>query len=109
MDTVIEEFVDEGISGSKGREKRPALDRMLKAVIRGEVDVVAAWSVDWLGRSLQDLVGVLTRISQMAWLPADLLPCFRQRGQEVTWRERASSTFTRRVRHSAVTRAGLTF
>ncbi len=59
---VSEEFIDEGISGSKGRDKRPALDRMLKAVIRGEIDVVAAWSVDRLGRSVQDLVGVLNDI-----------------------------------------------
>src|SRR5215212_6258565 len=59
---VVEEFIDQGISGAKGRDKRPALDSMLKAVIRGEVDVVAAWSVDRLGRSLQDLVGVLNDI-----------------------------------------------
>jgi DNA invertase Pin-like site-specific DNA recombinase len=59
---VIEEFVDQGISGAKGRDKRPALDSMLKCVIRGEVDLVAAWSVDRLGRSLQDLVGVLNDI-----------------------------------------------
>ena len=59
---VAEEFIDEGISGAKGRDKRPALDRMLKSVIRGEIDVVAAWSVDRLGRSVQDLVGVLNDI-----------------------------------------------
>src|SRR3712207_4268150 len=59
---IEEEFIDEGISGSKGRDKRPALDQMLKAVIRGEIDVVAAWSVDRLGRSVQDLVGVLNDI-----------------------------------------------
>src|SRR5215212_3458985 len=61
---VVEEFVDQGISGAKGRDKRPALDSMLKAVIRGEVDVVAAWLVDRLGRSLQDLVGVLSDIRE---------------------------------------------
>src|SRR5919205_1173165 len=61
---VVEEFVDQGISGAKGRDKRPALDSMLKAVIRGEVEVVAAWSVDRLGRSLQDLVGVLSEIRE---------------------------------------------
>jgi DNA invertase Pin-like site-specific DNA recombinase len=61
---VIEEFVDQGISGSKGRDKRPALDQMLKCVIRGEVDVVAAWSVDRLGRSVQDLVGILNEIRE---------------------------------------------
>src|SRR4051812_21823595 len=59
---VVEEFIDQGISGAKGRDKRPALDGMLEAVIRGEVDVVAAWSVDRLGRSLQDLIGVLDDI-----------------------------------------------
>jgi DNA invertase Pin-like site-specific DNA recombinase len=57
--TVVEEFVDAGISGAKGREKRPSFDRLLKAVTRRKVDVVAAWSVDRLGRSLQDLVGFL--------------------------------------------------
>jgi DNA invertase Pin-like site-specific DNA recombinase len=54
-----EEFVDAGISGAKGREKRPGFDRLLKAVTRRKIDVVAAWSVDRLGRSLQDLVGFL--------------------------------------------------
>jgi DNA invertase Pin-like site-specific DNA recombinase len=57
--TVVEEFVDAGISGAKGREKRPGFDRLLKAVTRRKVDIVAAWSVDRLGRSLQDLVGFL--------------------------------------------------
>jgi DNA invertase Pin-like site-specific DNA recombinase len=56
---VVEVFEDAGISGAKGRDKRPGLDRLLKAVARREVDMVAAWSVDRLGRSLQDLLGVL--------------------------------------------------
>jgi DNA invertase Pin-like site-specific DNA recombinase len=59
---VVDRFIDQGISGAKGRDNRPALDRLLKAVIRGEVDVVAAWSVDRLGRSLQDLVGILNEL-----------------------------------------------
>jgi DNA invertase Pin-like site-specific DNA recombinase len=57
--TVVEEFVDAGISGTKGRDKRPAFDHLLKVVVRRKIDVVAAWSVDRLGRSLQDLVGFL--------------------------------------------------
>ncbi len=57
--TVIEEFVDRGISGAKGRDKRPAFDRLCTAITRRDVDVVMAWSVDRLGRSLQDLVGFL--------------------------------------------------
>src|ERR1700741_426313 len=56
---VVEEFCDQGISGAKGRDKRPALDKLLKAVSRREFDMVAAWSVDRLGRSLQDLIGTL--------------------------------------------------
>jgi DNA invertase Pin-like site-specific DNA recombinase len=59
---VIEVFEDAGISGSKGRDKRPAFDRMLKAAVRREFDVIMAWSVDRLGRSLQDLVGFLAEL-----------------------------------------------
>jgi DNA invertase Pin-like site-specific DNA recombinase len=56
---VAAEFRDAGISGAKGRDKRPGLDRLLHAVARREIDMVAAWSVDRLGRSLQDLLGFL--------------------------------------------------
>ena len=60
--TIAEEFIDQGISGAKGRDKRPAFDRMLKGAARHEFDAIAAWSVDRLGRSLQDLVGFLAEI-----------------------------------------------
>ncbi len=53
---IVRDFTDKGISGAKGREKRPGLDAMLKAATRGDFDAVAAWSVDRLGRSLQHLV-----------------------------------------------------
>jgi len=53
---IIQEFVDHGISGAKGRDQRPAFDEMCKGVIRKEFDLVMAWSVDRLGRSLQHLV-----------------------------------------------------
>jgi DNA invertase Pin-like site-specific DNA recombinase len=59
---VVAVFKDEGISGSKGREKRPGFDRLCKAITRREVDMVAAWSVDRLGRSLQDLVAFLAEL-----------------------------------------------
>jgi DNA invertase Pin-like site-specific DNA recombinase len=58
--TIAQEFTDKGISGAKGRDQRPALDAMLKAAMRREFDVVAAWSVDRLGRSLQHLVAGLS-------------------------------------------------
>src|SRR5262245_11326590 len=52
-------FEDAGISGAKGRKDRPGLDAMLKAVARREVDLIMAWSVDRLGRSLVDLLVTL--------------------------------------------------
>jgi DNA invertase Pin-like site-specific DNA recombinase len=62
---VVGEFVDRGISGAKGRAERPRLDAMLKGVARKEFDIVAAWSVDRLGRSLIDLVGLLQELHSM--------------------------------------------
>jgi DNA invertase Pin-like site-specific DNA recombinase len=59
---VVAEFCDDGISGAKGREKRPAFDRLHKAITRHQFDIVAAWSVDRLGRSLQDLVAFLGQL-----------------------------------------------
>ena len=59
---IAEEYIDHGLSGSKGRDQRPAFDKMLKAAVRKEFDVLAAWSVDRLGRSLQNLVSFLDEI-----------------------------------------------
>lgn len=59
---VVATFSDDGISGSKGRDERPGLDDLLKAVARKEIDLVAAWSVDRLGRSLQDLIATLNEL-----------------------------------------------
>ena len=56
---VVEIYEDAGISGANGREKRPAFDKLLKDASRREFDLVAAWSVDRLGRSLQHLVAFL--------------------------------------------------
>jgi DNA invertase Pin-like site-specific DNA recombinase len=59
---IVKVFEDAGISGAKGRDKRPGLDAMLKAVNAKEFDLVAAWSVDRLGRSLPDLLGILQHL-----------------------------------------------
>ena len=56
---IVAHYSDEGISGAKGRDRRPGLDAMLKAITRREFDMVAAWSVCRLGRSLQHLVSLL--------------------------------------------------
>jgi Resolvase, N terminal domain len=55
-------FEDAGVSGAKGRNGRPGLDALMKAVTRRETDMVAAWSVDRLGRSLTDLLEFLKEI-----------------------------------------------
>jgi DNA invertase Pin-like site-specific DNA recombinase len=60
---VVEVLADEGISGAKGRDKRPAYDRLMTMVTRKEIDLIACWSVDRLGRSLQHLVGFLGEIN----------------------------------------------
>ena len=59
---VAAEFADNGISGSKGRDQRPGLHALLQAVARREIDIVMAWSVDRLGRSLQNLVEFLAEL-----------------------------------------------
>ncbi|AOB29960.1 resolvase [Bordetella sp. H567] len=59
---VVGEFVDHAVSGAKGRDQRPQFDRLLKGAARREFDIIAAWSVDRLGRSLQHLVGFLGEI-----------------------------------------------
>ena len=57
-------YKDHGISGAKGRDKRPAFDAMCRDATKRQFDVVMAWSVDRLGRSLQDLVGFLVRAAR---------------------------------------------
>lgn len=59
---IVEVYTDNGISGAKGRDKRPAFDRLHKDATRGRFDIVMGWSVDRLGRSLKDLVGFLEHL-----------------------------------------------
>jgi len=54
------EYIDHGISSAKGRDRRPGYDRLYDAIVRREIDLVMAWSVDRLGRSLQQLVALLS-------------------------------------------------
>jgi DNA invertase Pin-like site-specific DNA recombinase len=56
---IVKVYEDAGISGAKGRDQRPGLDAIMKAVNAKEFDMVATWSVDRLGRSLTDLLGIL--------------------------------------------------
>jgi DNA invertase Pin-like site-specific DNA recombinase len=58
-------FYEDGISGAKGRDKRPGFDRLLKDATARRVNMIAAWSVDRLGRSMQDLVGFLNELQAL--------------------------------------------
>ncbi|WP_188667234.1 recombinase family protein [Terasakiella brassicae] len=60
---IVAVYADEGISGSKGRDQRPQFNELLKGVARKEFDLIAAWSVCRLGRSLNDLIGFLSDIN----------------------------------------------
>jgi DNA invertase Pin-like site-specific DNA recombinase len=59
---VVEIYRDAGISGAKGRDKRPGLDAMLTAASRRKFDVVMSWAIDRLGRSLIDLLGTISNL-----------------------------------------------
>jgi DNA invertase Pin-like site-specific DNA recombinase len=59
---VTEVYQDAGISGAKGRDQRPGLDAMLKDASKRKFDVVMAWAIDRLGRSLIDLLGTIQHL-----------------------------------------------
>src|ERR1035437_4060320 len=61
---IVKVYEDAGISGAKGRDQSPALDALMKAVNAREFDLVAAWSVDRLGRSLTDLLATLQALQE---------------------------------------------
>jgi len=77
--TIVQEFVDSGISGAKGRADRPALDFMLKSANQRKFDMILVWSIDRLGRSLQNLVEILNDLQSMR---VDLM--FLQQGMDTS-------------------------
>ena len=62
---IVKVYKDHGISGAKGRDKRPQFDALLNDATKRQFDVVMAWSVDRLGRSLQDLCAFLSEIHSL--------------------------------------------
>lgn len=59
---VVAVYEDKGISGAKGRDRRPQFDAMLKDAARRKFELVAVWSTDRLARSLMDLIEALQTI-----------------------------------------------
>jgi DNA invertase Pin-like site-specific DNA recombinase len=59
---VVAVYEDHGISGAKGRDKRPQFDLMQQDAVRRRFDVLMTWAVDRLGRSLPDLIGCMNEL-----------------------------------------------
>ncbi len=59
---IVMEYVDNGISGAKGRDKRPQFDALIKDAVRRKFDLIMCWDISRLGRSLQHLVEFLSDI-----------------------------------------------
>jgi hypothetical protein len=62
---IVKVYKDHGISGANGRDKRPAFDALSRDAAQRRFDMVMAWSVDRLGRSLQDLIGFLSELHSL--------------------------------------------
>jgi len=77
--TIVQEYTDSGISGAKGRNDRPALDALMKAATQRKFDMVMCWSIDRLGRSLQNLVEILNELQALG---IDLF--FQQQGMDTS-------------------------
>ena len=61
--TVVDEYVDVGISGTK--EKRPELDRLMADAHRRKFDVVVVWSFDRMARSVSHLLRALETFNSL--------------------------------------------
>jgi DNA invertase Pin-like site-specific DNA recombinase len=59
---IVETYEDFGISGAKGRDKRPAFDQMLKDAVRRKFDVTMCWSIDRLGRSVLHVANAMAEL-----------------------------------------------
>jgi DNA invertase Pin-like site-specific DNA recombinase len=59
---IVQTYQDFGISGAKGRDKRPAFDEMLKDAVRRKFDVAMCWSIDRLGRSVLHVANAMAEL-----------------------------------------------
>ena len=62
---IVKIYSDDGISGSKGREDRPALDQMMKDAINRQFEMVMCWSIDRLGRSITNLIEIMNELNEL--------------------------------------------
>ena len=53
---VVKEYADEGLSGTLSRDKRPALNSLIKDAYRKRFDSVVCWDISRIGRSMKELI-----------------------------------------------------
>lgn len=63
--TVAKTYEDAGISGAKGRDRRPGFDAMMKDAARGRFDLVMVWAVDRLGRSTATVAPAMAELGEL--------------------------------------------
>jgi DNA invertase Pin-like site-specific DNA recombinase len=59
---IVATYSDNSVSGAKGRKDRPEFDRMLSESARGKFDVVMAFALDRIGRSLAGLLHTIKHL-----------------------------------------------
>jgi DNA invertase Pin-like site-specific DNA recombinase len=57
---IVKEYIDEGLSGTLSRDKRPAFNEMIKDGYRKKFDSVVCWDISRLGRSMKNLIMFLS-------------------------------------------------
>ena len=62
---LVDIYIDEVISGKKGRDKRPEFDRLCKDMVRRKFNRILVWDISRLGRSLQHLVEFLSEVQSV--------------------------------------------
>ena len=60
---IVDEYLEK-VSGAKGRSQRKEFDRLMKDSVRGRFDLIMAWDVSRLGRSLKTLVEFIDDIHE---------------------------------------------
>jgi len=62
---IVKIYSDDGISGSKSREDRPALNQLMKDAVNRQFEIVMCWSIDRLGRSVTNLIEIMNELNDL--------------------------------------------
>ncbi len=62
---LVDEYIDDGVSGAKGRAQRPEFNRLCKDMVRKKFNRILVWDISRLGRSLQHLVEFLNDVQSV--------------------------------------------